>query len=126
MSNGCATRGQGLILACSGGSNVGQITNQAAIELERGGLGRVSCSVGVAAGIDSLVNTARQAPNVTVLDGCAVGCAKAALLERAGREPDAYVLVTDLGVAKAHDFDLNTADVALTVTAARQAMGLPG
>ena len=30
---GCATNGNIMILACSGGSNVGQLSNQAAVEL---------------------------------------------------------------------------------------------
>ncbi len=31
----CATDGNVMILACSGGSNVGQLSNQAAVELTR-------------------------------------------------------------------------------------------
>ena len=125
MSSCCSVQDQVLILACSGGSNVGQLSNQAAVELNRCGLGLLKCSVGVAAGIEGLVNGARQAPHVIVIDGCDVGCAKAGLAAQAGREPDTYVVVTDLGIGKNRDFDLRAEDIATTVQATRRAMGLP-
>ena len=124
MSGCCSVKDQILILPCSGGSNVGQISNQAAVELDRGGLGLMKCAVGVAAGIQGLVEGARQAPHIIVIDGCAVGCAKAGLAAHAKREPDTHVVVTELGVAKNRDFDLKAEDVALTVAATRRAMGL--
>ncbi|MBI5834670.1 MAG: putative zinc-binding protein [Armatimonadetes bacterium] len=124
MSECCSVQDQVLILGCSGGSNVGQIANQAGIELERGGLGRMKCAVGVAAGIDGLVAGASKASHLIAIDGCAVGCVKAGLAAQAGREPDTYIVVTELGVAKNRDFDLKAEEVALTVTATRRAMGL--
>ncbi len=125
MSDCCSVQDQILILACSGGSNVGQLTNQAAIELERGGVGRLRCAVGVAAGVPGLVDGAGKAPHLIVLDGCPMACAKQGLQQQTGREPDTYVVVTDLGVEKAHDFQLEAADLAKTVAATRAALGLP-
>jgi len=50
-----------LILACSGGSNVGQITNQAALELTREGRGRMFCLAGLGADIPGIIKTVREA-----------------------------------------------------------------
>jgi uncharacterized metal-binding protein len=39
----CATNGNIMILACSGGSNVGQLSNQAAVDLTQEGFGKMFC-----------------------------------------------------------------------------------
>ncbi len=101
----CSTRQPRMILACSGGSNVGQITNQAAVELTREGLGKMFCLAGLGGGIPGLVQAARDAGPVTVLDGCAVGCAKA-IADKAGLAGYAYLVVTNLGIAKVKDTQL--------------------
>lgn len=46
----CSSSPQRMILACSGGSNVGQAANQAAVELTREGFGKMYCLVGIGAG----------------------------------------------------------------------------
>ncbi|MBU1228914.1 MAG: putative zinc-binding protein [Proteobacteria bacterium] len=103
MSNTCCGAGQPrMILACSGGSNVGQLTNQAAVELTREGRGRMFCLAGLGGGIPGLVQAARDAGPVLVLDGCAVGCAKA-IAERAGLAGHDHLVVTDLGIDKVKD-----------------------
>jgi uncharacterized metal-binding protein len=94
-----------LILACSGGSNVGQITNQAALELTREGRGKMFCLAGLGADIPGIVKTVREAGEVIVLDGCAIGCAKASM-ERAGLPLGRCLVVTDLGIEKVKDSQL--------------------
>lgn len=92
-----------MILACSGGSNVGQATNQAAVELTREGAGKMFCLVGVGAGLSGFVQSARDAAaDMVVLDGCPVGCAKA-ILDREGIAPGRYIVATDLGIEKVKD-----------------------
>jgi len=106
MTNTCCGAAQPrMILACSGGSNVGQLTNQAAVELTREGQGRMFCLAGLGGGIPGLVQAARGAVEnggVLVLDGCAVGCAKA-IAEQAGLAGYDYLVVTDLGIDKVKD-----------------------
>jgi uncharacterized metal-binding protein len=44
MSDDCCNSGDNImILACSGGSNVGQLSNRAAVELTREGFGKMYC-----------------------------------------------------------------------------------
>ena len=51
----CATNGNIMILACSGGSNVGQLSNQAAVELTREAFGKMYCLAGVGALLSGFV-----------------------------------------------------------------------
>ena len=99
----CSSATPVMILACSGGSNVGQLTNQAAVELTREGFGKMYCLAGLGAGLKSFVQAAREAPRLAVLDGCPVGCAKA-ILEQADLAPRGYLVLTeDLGIEKVKD-----------------------
>lgn len=94
-----------MILACSGGSNVGQLTNQAAVELHREVHGKMFCLAGLGGGVAGLVQAAREAREVIVLDGCPLGCARA-IVDQAGVRAARYVLVTDLGIEKVKDAQL--------------------
>ncbi|MBS3780822.1 MAG: putative zinc-binding protein, partial [Desulfovermiculus sp.] len=51
----CTTNSQVMILSCSGGSNVGQLSNQAAVELTREGRGKMFCLVGIGGGLSGFV-----------------------------------------------------------------------
>lgn len=104
-SSCCNTSSAPLILSCSGGSNVGQITNQAAVELTREGRGKMFCLAGLGGDIAGIVKTVREAGQVIVLDGCALGCAKA-IMERAGLPLGRYLVATDLGIEKVKDSHL--------------------
>lgn len=99
----CTTNNQVMILSCSGGSNVGQLSNQAAVELTRGGVGKMFCLVGIGAGLSGFVRSAKDVPAMILIDGCDVGCGKMAL-EREGVPIDKYLVITDLGIAKNKDF----------------------
>jgi uncharacterized metal-binding protein len=91
-----------LILGCSGGSNVGQISNNVMIELDRKGVGNAYCLAGIGAGLTGFIESAKAAKTI-VIDGCPVGCGKKAF-EKYGLEPSQYFVVTELGIAKTHDF----------------------
>lgn len=118
----CAKDDEVMILACSGGSNVGQLTNQAAVELTREGFGKMFCLAGIGGGLQGFVKSTRETPRVLALDGCPVGCAKA-ILEREGIGLKQYVVVTDLGIEKVKDrqLALRDEDVARVKQAGRDA-----
>lgn len=111
-----------LVFACSGGSNVGQIANAAALELDRAGIGRMYCLIGVSAHLGGMVDSAAGADYRIVIDGCAVACARKAA-EHAGVRVDGYTVVTELGIAKNHVFEWTAEQVARVVDAAQA--GLP-
>jgi uncharacterized metal-binding protein len=110
--------GQAVILPCSGGSNCGQIANAAAVDLTQQGLGHIYCLAGIAAHIAGMIDSARSAQRLLVIDGCSVACALKAV-RHAGLEPTDYIDVTQEGVAKNHNFDLSPDEVKAVVAKAR-------
>jgi uncharacterized metal-binding protein len=75
----CAPSANIMILACSGESNVGQLSNQAAVELTREDFGKMFCLAGVGGHLSGFVQSAKDVPQMVAIDGCSLGCAKAIL-----------------------------------------------
>ncbi|MCB2229042.1 MAG: putative zinc-binding protein [Desulfarculaceae bacterium] len=117
----CATDGNVMLLACSGGSNVGQLANRACVELTQDGLGKMFCLAGIGGKLSGFVQSAKDVPEMVVLDGCELGCAKA-IFEQAGVPLRNYLVLTELGIAKNKDFELKDAELAMVKDAARQAL----
>jgi uncharacterized metal-binding protein len=105
-----------LMFPCSGGSNVGQIANAAAVELDRRRQARIYCLAGVAAHISGMVDSAKSASGVIAIDGCPVVCAKIAL-EHAGIQIDQAIIVTELGIEKNHQFTWEFEEVEKVISA---------
>ena len=99
-----------LIFPCSGGSNVGQIANQAGVKLTQEGMGRFFCLAGIGAHVSGMIESTKAGKILVAIDGCPVACAKKTL-EHAGFNIDEYVEVTELGIEKNHDLNLLTPDV---------------
>lgn len=89
-----------MVLPCAGAANVGQLSNQAALELVREGLCRPFCLAAIGAHKKGYVRAAREAEMRIVIDGCNVGCAKG-ILEQENIAPDIYIVIADLGIEKA-------------------------
>lgn len=102
----CQSNNNVMILACSGGSNVGQLSNQAAIELTQEGYGKMFCLAGIGGQLSGFVQSAKDVPNLVAIDGCQVGCAKV-ILDQAGITAKNYLVLTDNpGIEKNKDFEL--------------------
>ncbi|MCX6843079.1 MAG: putative zinc-binding protein [candidate division WOR-3 bacterium] len=109
-----------LLLACSGGSNVGQIANDAAKALDGYGQGSMYCAIGVGAQLPGFVKGAGKKPCVAI-DGCGTGCVLK-ILENIGVKPAAHVVVTELGIKKHGAFDYTNDDIAKVVGAVVDAL----
>jgi uncharacterized metal-binding protein len=120
MSEACCSARKTLIFACSGGSNVGQITNEAAKKLDQEGLGSFYCLAGLGARLDGFIANAQGADEVIAIDGCPVACARK-ILEAAEVPISTYVVATELGIEKGHHFNIAEAEVAIVCDAAKQA-----
>jgi uncharacterized metal-binding protein len=114
-----------MILACSGGSNVGQLSNQAAIELTQEGFGKLSCLAGVGAHLSGFVQSAKDIDALVVIDGCSVGCAKG-VLEQAEVPLRGYLVITDLGIDKNKDMNLKRDEIDQVKAAVRQLQASSG
>jgi uncharacterized metal-binding protein len=99
-----------ILLPCSGGSNCGQISNQAAINLDIQGIGRVFCLAGIGANLSGFIEKAKGVKKIVAIDGCDIACAKN-IVENAGLKVTDWVCVTDEGITKNHTFNLKPTDV---------------
>jgi uncharacterized metal-binding protein len=99
-----------MVLACSGGSNVGQLSNQAAVELTQEGFGKMFCLAGVGGHLGGFVQSAKDVPQMVAIDGCEIGCAKA-ILEHAEVPIKDYLVLTGLGIEKNKDFNLKRVEI---------------
>ena len=98
----CCGAGAGrnvLLYACSGGANVGEISDKAARELMFAGQGTMFCLAGLGGDIQGMVQTARDADVNLVIDGCPMDCAKKTF-DRHGITNYRQIKVTDLGIEK--------------------------
>jgi uncharacterized metal-binding protein len=111
MAERCCTPGRNImILACSGGSNVGQLSNQAAIELTQEGFGQMFCLAGIGGHLSGFVRSAKDVSAMVAIDGCEVGCAKA-ILDHAEIPTINYLVLTELRIEKNKDFNLKAEDI---------------
>lgn len=85
---------------------MGQITNQSAVNLAQRGLGRHFCLAGIGGHVSGMIESTRAGKTLVAIDGCPVACARKTL-EHAGFHAHEYIQVTDLGIEKNHDFDVN-------------------
>jgi uncharacterized metal-binding protein len=99
-----------MILACAGGSNVGQLSNQAAVELTQEGFGKLFCLAGIGAHLSGFVQSARDIPQLVVIDGCEVACAKG-VLEQAEVPVRGYLVLTEMCIEKNKNLNLNREEV---------------
>jgi uncharacterized metal-binding protein len=120
----CVPGGNIMILACSGGSNVGQLSNQAAVELTQEGFGKMFCLAGIGGQLSGFVQSAKDVPEMVVIDGCSVGCAKACL-DQAEVPVGNYLVLTDLGIEKNKDFNLRRDEIDRVKQAVKAACGTP-
>lgn len=93
-----------LVYACSGCSNVAQLCNNIALDLDRRGQARMSCISGVGGGVSSLVRLARSGLPILALDGCELSCV-AACLGKVGVVPNEHLVLTEFGLRKRQGCD---------------------
>jgi len=106
----CAPGGNVMIPACSGGSKVGQLSNQAAEELTQKGFVKMFCLAEVEGHLGRFVQSAKDVPEIVAVDGCEIGCAKA-ILGHAEVPLKGYLMVTGLGIEKNKEFGLEREDI---------------
>jgi uncharacterized metal-binding protein len=107
------------ILACSGGSNLGQIANQAAVELAEENLGRIMCVPAVASRVNASVQEIRRVSIVITIEGCDCHCI-GRILKGLGRTDVRKVVVSAAGIEKRPGFSCPTEDVERVKEAVRR------
>ncbi len=120
--NCCEGNGNIMVLTCSGGSNVGQLANQAAVELTQEGFGKMFCLAGVGGHLGGFVQSAKDVPEMVAVDGCDIGCAKA-ILEHAEVPLKRYIVLTGMGIEKNKEFKLKRDEIDKVKKAIKKACG---
>jgi uncharacterized metal-binding protein len=110
-----------LLLACSGASNMGQLANQAALEMVEENFGHMLCTAALGARMKSAVERVRSASIVLTINGCESGCVDR-VLKDLGRTDVRSVTVTETGIAKRPGFFCPTDEVERVKEAVRRAL----
>lgn len=98
------------IFPCTGAANVGQLSNKAALYLSRHGAGTMMCTAGIGAHQQGITRSAQGCDRIIVIDGCQLACAKDSL-EHAGIQVHKHIVLTELGVKKSKNPDMDPAEV---------------
>ncbi len=88
-----------LIFACSGAADVGEVSDRAARQLTRAGVGRMYCLAGIGGRIPGILEQTDLASKLLAIDGCPTGCASASL-KKAGFDQFTTLQLADLGLNK--------------------------
>jgi len=121
MESSCSCGGTvTMLLACSGGSNVGQISNEVARRLTVDNCGVMFCLAGLGGDVEPLIERTRGAERILVIDGCPVACAKK-VLDRHGIAHQ-WLELTGLGIEKCPDLELKADEVAVAMDAAEKCL----
>lgn len=90
--------GELMVLACSGASDVGHLTDLVARKLRDDGVRKMNCLAVVGAGIEKSIEDFKK-KNILVIDGCPIDCGKR-MMDINGFKNYHYMRVTDLGFVK--------------------------
>ena len=124
MADSCCSGGGKktvLLYACSGGANVAEISDRAARQLMKEGRGSMFCLAGLGAGIQSMVQTAKDADLNVVLEGCPLDCAKK-IFDNLGLKNYVQIRATDLGIEKKKGVPVKDEELAKVVAKAKEAL----
>lgn len=102
MTDCCCGNNSGknvLLYACSGGANVAEASDKACRQLMSEGLGTMFCLAGLGAGIENMIQQARDADVNVIIDGCPMDCARQ-VFDNLGLSNVHFVRVTDMGLEK--------------------------
>lgn len=123
MACACSTAPT-LIFPCSGGSDCGAVSDQAARTLTKDGTGKMYCLAGLGGDVAPIIANTKAAGKVLAIDGCNLDCARKTL-ERVGIAVSAHVRLADLGMEKGKT-PANEGNISLVAAAARNALAKAG
>lgn len=102
----CSCCGENIaIFPCVGASNVGQLSNKIAIELDKKEIGNLMCTAGIGARASGIMKSAEASDRIIAIDGCPVNCASKTL-ELAGFKVDSHIIISEFGIKKTKEREL--------------------
>ena len=107
----CSCCGENIaIFPCVGASNVGQLSNKIAIELNKKEIGNLMCTAGIGARASGIMKSAEASDRIIAIDGCPVNCASKTL-ELAGFKVDSHIIISEFGIKKTKEKELKEDEV---------------
>ena len=97
-SNCNCGNGETIVMACSGASDLGRLTDLSARSLRDNNDCKMSCLALVGAGIEKSIESFKSS-KLVVIDGCPIDCGKL-IMNRNGLDNYDHVRLTDLGFVK--------------------------
>ena len=84
IDNNCMCQQAGvLVFPCSGGADVGELSDRVGRKISQCGRAKMFCLAGIGAHIPGMIEYTKAAKKIIAIDGCPVSCAKKTL-EHAG------------------------------------------
>ncbi len=87
------------IFPCSGASDVGGLSDQAARQMAKDGTGKMYCLAGIGGRVDAIMANTRAAAKILVIDGCSQECARKTM-ELAGFKQFEHLKLESMGFKK--------------------------
>ncbi|NCC26030.1 MAG: zinc-binding protein [Deltaproteobacteria bacterium] len=88
-----------LIFSCSGGADVGELSDRAARKLTCDGKGKMFCLAGIGGRVSGIVKSTEAASAILAIDGCPLDCARKCL-EEAGFTGFLHLNLSQIGFVK--------------------------
>ena len=90
--------GEFIVMACSGASDLGQISDLVARKLRDNGVRKMNCLAVIGAGIEKSIKNFKT-KNLLIIDGCPTNCGKK-MMEQHNFTNYKHLQITDLGLKK--------------------------
>ena len=87
------------VFPCSGASDVGGLSDQAARQMAKDGTGKMYCLAGIGGRVEGILANTKAAARVLVIDGCEQECARKTM-ELAGFKDFQHLKLAEMGFKK--------------------------
>ncbi len=87
------------VFPCSGASDVGGLSDQAARQMSKDGTGKMYCLAGIGGRVETIMVNTRAAAKILVIDGCSQECAHKTM-ELAGFSGFEHLKLAEMGYKK--------------------------
>ena len=87
------------VFPCSGASDVGGLSDQAARQMAKDGTGKMYCLAGIGGRVAAIMANTKAAARVLVIDGCETECARKTM-ELAGFKDFQHLKLAEMGFKK--------------------------
>ena len=87
------------VFPCSGASDLGGLSDQAARQMTLDGTGKMYCLAGIGGRVDGIMTNTRAAARLLVIDGCPQECARKTM-ELAGFKDFQHLKLAEMGFKK--------------------------